>query len=49
MTHLSSNLQTGDISKITISTWVYISTDAVTAAFGLDFLVASWRSLWSAS
>jgi hypothetical protein len=21
----------------------------VTAAFGLDFLVASWRSLWSAS
>jgi hypothetical protein len=22
---------------------------AVTAAFGLDFLVASWRSLWSAS
>jgi hypothetical protein len=22
---------------------------AVTAAFGLDFLIASWRSLWSAS
>lgn len=22
---------------------------AVTAAFGLDFLVASWRSLWSTS